>query len=481
MNQKNKMKKQNNQNLAAKIMSVVIAILLWSYVMTIENPDERKVIRNIRVKFLNSESLMDSGNQLMSPEQQFVNVTLRGKKNELDKVIADMISATVDLEGYGPGSKRIPIDVNLEGISNLVNVEGISPNSLLVNIDSIVTRDFEVRVDTKGNPKENYMTGEYQISSPKVQVTGAASQIGNIESIRTSIDIEAKDKGFTVTNPLYALGVNGEKLSNITMKPDVVAISVPIYKTVVVPIEPATFGSLPVDYATTKMTVNPPTVSLKIIDDSVALPKTIKTEPINMEELVNSDEKMLNLVIPEGIEAIDNSQNYTLNYQIQKYIKRTFAVSKMQIKFDKLPQDMVIDENSITTIVDVTVRGYEKELKDMSASQINLTVDLENAVEGENVFNLKLNPDENSSISLVGTPQIKIEIHKKNKPQETIEEPREENDENIDNNEIPTEDEKIENEEANENKDNQNNEENKNEEGKKDEDKDENENPDDKN
>ena len=285
--------------------------------MTIENPDERRVIRNIRVKFLNAETLRDSDNQLMTPDEQFVNVTLRGKKNELERVSPDMISATIDLQGYEAGSKRIPIDVNPEGLSSLVNIEGVSPSSILVNIDKVVSRDFEVVVDTKGNPEENYMKGDYQLSSPKVQVTGAASQIGIIDSIKTSIDIDGKNKGFTVTNPLYAVGANGERLTNVTMKPDVVTISVPIYKTVVVAIEPSTFGNLPIDFETTKMSVNPPTISLKLIDENAVVPKTIKTEPINMEELVNSDEKVLKLIIPEGIEPIDNSQVYTLNYQIK--------------------------------------------------------------------------------------------------------------------------------------------------------------------
>ncbi|MFR7864299.1 MAG: YbbR-like domain-containing protein, partial [Streptococcus salivarius] len=154
---KNNQKNHKNQKLVAKIMSRVIAVLLWSYVMTIDNPDERRVIRNVRVKFLNADLLRDSDNQLMTQEDQFVNITLRGKKNELEKVRADMINASVDLEGYGAGNTRIPIDVNLEGVSSLVSVDTISPPSIIVNIDKIVSRDFEVQVDTKGNPKENYM------------------------------------------------------------------------------------------------------------------------------------------------------------------------------------------------------------------------------------------------------------------------------------------------------------------------------------
>ncbi|MFR1324676.1 MAG: YbbR-like domain-containing protein, partial [Ezakiella massiliensis] len=216
---KNNQKNHKNQNLVAKIMSLVIAVLLWSYVMTIENPDERRVIRNVRVKFLNADLLRDSDNQLMTQEDQFVNITLRGKKNELEKVRADMINASVDLEGYGAGNTRIPIDVNLEGVSSLVSVDTISPPSIIVNIDKIVSRDFEVQVDTKGNPKENYMKGDNQLSSPKVQVTGAASQIGIIDSIRTNIDVDGKEKGFTVTNPLYAVDANGNRLSNVSIKP----------------------------------------------------------------------------------------------------------------------------------------------------------------------------------------------------------------------------------------------------------------------
>ncbi|WP_099951092.1 CdaR family protein [Ezakiella peruensis] len=444
---KNNQKNRKNQNLVAKIMSLVIAVLLWSYVMTIENPDERKIIRNVRVKFLNADLLRDSDNQLMTQEDQFVNITLRGKKNELEKVRADMINASVDLEGYGAGNTRIPIDVNLEGVSSLVSVDTISPPSIIVNIDKVVSRDFEVQVDTKGNPMENYMKGDNQLSSPKVQVTGPASQIGIIDSIRTNIDVDGKEKGFTVTNPLYAVDANGNRLSNVSIKPDVVTISVPIYKTAVLVIEPSTVGNLPVDFETTLMHVNPPTIAVKIIDENAIVPKTIKTEPINMEELVSSDEKMLTPIIPEGMEAIDPSISYSLTYQIQKYTTKRFAVDKSQIKFENLPEHLSIDLSSLPTIVDITVRGYEKELKALNTGDVVLAVNLENAELGEESYNLKLQIKDKPSLSLTGAPKIKLNIIGKENSEETPEEkpdekPGEENGEGTEENNENKENEK---------------------------------------
>ena len=107
---KTNLNKFKDNNMLAKILSLVIAILLWSYVMGVENPNETITIRNVRVNFQNMESLEQKGLILLSPSEQFVNIKISGKKNDLDKIRQGSIYATADLEGYGVGDSRVRVD-----------------------------------------------------------------------------------------------------------------------------------------------------------------------------------------------------------------------------------------------------------------------------------------------------------------------------------------------------------------------------------
>ena len=76
MMKKLNLSKFKDNNMIAKILSLVIAILLWSYVMGVENPNESITIRNVRVNFQNMDSLEQKGLILLSPSEQFVNTKI---------------------------------------------------------------------------------------------------------------------------------------------------------------------------------------------------------------------------------------------------------------------------------------------------------------------------------------------------------------------------------------------------------------------
>lgn len=77
------MEKRNN-NLSLKLATLVVAILLWSYVMSEVNPIIRKEFKNITVNYLNVQSLERQGLVIMSPESAKVNVEITGKKKEVE-------------------------------------------------------------------------------------------------------------------------------------------------------------------------------------------------------------------------------------------------------------------------------------------------------------------------------------------------------------------------------------------------------------
>ena len=100
------MSKEKENNITVKIFALVIAIILWSYVMSEVNPKITKEFRNIDVNFTNLDALDEASIVLVEPEELKINVKVTGRRSDVIKLTEDDIIAKTDLSGYTEGNKK---------------------------------------------------------------------------------------------------------------------------------------------------------------------------------------------------------------------------------------------------------------------------------------------------------------------------------------------------------------------------------------
>lgn len=419
---KKNLQKIKDNNMLAKIFSLIVAILLWSYVMGVENPSESITIRNVRVNFQNVDGLERKGLILLNPTEQFVNIRISGKKNDLDKIRQGSVYATADLEGYGQGDSRVRVDTRFESNPGTVQVESVTPRDILVSIDRMITKTMKVSIDTKGRPAENYIVGDVSTSTPEVKLKGPQNLLDKVRGVVTSLDITGKKEPFTVSNPIKAVDEAGNEIVAVESTPSVIDISVPIFKTVIVPIELKTKGNLPALRKIKSYDISPGTITLKVLKD-VEIPKVITTEEVDVSNVENNSNIKLKLNIPEGLVPVDETVNYNLNILFDNYAIRRVEVNKDQIEFKNLPDGLTLDESSINSAYTVDIKGVEDKVTKLDASKLKFVCDLGNAHPGNQLYELLLdkNPDE---ISLNNPVTIELNV-KENKEGEQSEDKNE--------------------------------------------------------
>src|SRR5690606_24592870 len=133
------MSKRND--ITAKIFALIIAIILWSYVMDRENPIRPAEIRNVTVAFSNVSALERQNLVIMEPHEVTVNVRVEGATNELnkDRFTARNIVAQVDLSGYGEGQVKVPVTVGLINQGQTVRVLNWEPKEILFTLDKRIS------------------------------------------------------------------------------------------------------------------------------------------------------------------------------------------------------------------------------------------------------------------------------------------------------------------------------------------------------
>ena len=105
---KTKIKDTLLSNLGLKLLSLVVAAVLWFVVVNVENPETRKNF-TVNVTFTNEASLAEQNLYYKVNGTGTVKVTLRGKSSIIEKLSTSDISAVAVLSRREEG--KVPVDI----------------------------------------------------------------------------------------------------------------------------------------------------------------------------------------------------------------------------------------------------------------------------------------------------------------------------------------------------------------------------------
>lgn len=403
------MEKRNN-NLSLKLATLVVAILLWSYVMSEVNPIIRKEFKNVTVNYLNVQSLERQGLVIMSPQSAKVNVEITGKKKEVDEVLASNIYAEVDLTGYGEGQVRVPITVKLLNNTADVIVSNISPQEILFTLEKTIPKEITITPETIGEMDEKYVVGDIVSEPETIIIRGPRSWVNEVDRAVATVDVTNKTKDFTDTVPIKLLNSEGEEVVGVEKEPSFAKLTVPILQTKELPVELVIEGDAPENTSITNILLNPSTVKVKGYEQDLNLLENIKTKPVDINLLLDTNMIEVELDLPEGIELVDPTIKVSATYPLEEMIEKTFEIKLSEMKIINLSQDLKLDDESLEKSVKVTVKGLKNIIDEINKDDLTPTVDLDNLTEGTHQVTLTWPTVDNIVISKVDPETIYINL-----------------------------------------------------------------------
>lgn len=203
-----------------KLLALIITLGLWYGVTSQRVPASRR-LSGVQLSFLRRDDVEISNDPLKSVE-----VTLQGRKNDIDHLTANNLVATVDVSSYRLGDRvvrltRESVSLNLpEG----VRVENIEPGSVALRLERRVERELEVAARLEGKVPEGYEMRGVEITPPRVRVRGPESRVNMLDKAPTeTIPLDGQRESFNW--PQTAIEMLDPKI--VTLDP-VVAVRVEI-------------------------------------------------------------------------------------------------------------------------------------------------------------------------------------------------------------------------------------------------------------
>ena len=306
------MNNKNDRKLIA--LSVLVAVIMWAFVMTSTNPSLSKTVRGVPLNIKNQEVMQKEGYALVGKDEiSSVNVKVEGSRSDLASLSSDDLVASVDLGVPTEGIKTLNIKV--DGPSG-IKVESTNPSNVNFKIEKIVKKDLPVEIKIPDKLKESKIINVSEQSTKKITVSGLRKNIDKVDKIILNIGKDEYLDGKIHDIEARPIDKSGKTVANVDLSQNDVSISFDVLQSKEVEIELDYEESLPKNMEVIEKKYSPNKVVIKGEKSIIDKIDKIKTEKIDLTNLKNNEfEKSLELVVPEVVE-INDGDNF-----INVYIK----------------------------------------------------------------------------------------------------------------------------------------------------------------
>lgn len=267
------MKRKWTRNLSLKLVSLVVAFLIWIVIDNIDNPTRSRLFRDVPIQVVNGESVteIDKVYDIVSAESVVLKVTER--KSVLDNLSSGDFSVTADMENLNE-MNTVPLTVTCS--NPLVSWDEImvEPSSMKVRLEQKKQSEFVVNVSVSGQPEKGYEVGKTEIVQGKtVQIAGPESMLNRIGQVVAPISVARISNDQRISSTLTVYDKNGDPMqmnrlqvkdsNGVLLAENVVMVDVTLWEVRNdIPVEIDVVGTPIEGYQLAGVTMMPETVSL---------------------------------------------------------------------------------------------------------------------------------------------------------------------------------------------------------------------------
>lgn len=221
------------------LIALVVSMALWGYVLMSENPAREKRVDGVRVSFeAGSEADLAARNLVVRGDISeiipSVSVTVETTLNDLQRFNnvrdgSDIVNATISLRNVNHAGEYT---LDIVATSTIGSVISVSPATVVLDIDELVSRMIPINYTFSGELPEGYWMDAPVLSNPTVNIRGAKGDIQRAEeavcvipldncreSINRSFELELYDADNKPIDDSASIGLLPSVIVSMTVLP----------------------------------------------------------------------------------------------------------------------------------------------------------------------------------------------------------------------------------------------------------------------
>ncbi len=292
-----------------KVVSLLVSIILWFYIIIVIDPSVDITLRDIPVRYTNQDILSDNGLCIVNENKPTVTVKIRGSRKKLASIDEKNVYATVDVSNITKkGKSSLPIGLSIPyEYSEIVSKK---PYNAELIIDEVSTKEVEITVVKPHNVANGYIAGPAETSDKEVKLSGSLSLLEDIGGAAVVLNYDNRNADITDTAKIRLIDKSGKTIEDKSYIYEVIEMDItetqiycPVFKLKTVPVR--LDANAEAELANYKVTIQPSNVTVYGETELLNTISEIYTERFSVDDVTGEEKGSVKIVIPEGVSMRD--------------------------------------------------------------------------------------------------------------------------------------------------------------------------------
>lgn len=360
------------------LISILMAITLWGYVVVFVNNEHTTTIHDVPINMQYRASAYQSmGLDVIEMNITSVDVSVTGPRSVTGDLTADDIIVYPSITGIdGPGSYTFVLTSDkTSNISNFT-INSYSHDNVVVRLDRLTSKEFPVEVDISSIVVDSdYMADRPTTNPSTVTITGPEYKINSIDRVvAATITTETLSQTAVLPSKISLYDESGGLIDDklLSMNVAEVDITIPIMKEVTLPVK-VEYVNVPAGFDTgiLHQSLSAKGIRLSVPSQAASSLTDFVVGYIDLSTLKTGEKYVFDLKLPTGYRSLDEVTQISAVISGDNLAEKVINVSEI-----KILNDADGDIQLLTKVINnVSVIGEKSAVEKLSAGGVIAQID----------------------------------------------------------------------------------------------------------
>lgn len=359
------------------VLSIVIAVALWLFVVNEVNADASDTIHNVPIS-VTGESVLES-RDLMITDQDITSMDIKlvGNRNALVQLTRDSITVTADVSSIneaGEYALRCSVAAPNSNAGGTISV--IERDTYLVQftVENKVKKTIPVEGIFTGSVADGYQAESFIFSPSSIEIVGPSSLIDSIECARVTLNADELKATYSGILPYEFLSADGSEIGaeEVEAAASNVYVVYPIVMVKELMIRPAFLagGGATEDHVSYELSHE--SIHVSGDEEDIADLTDLVLGPIDLSKVGTTGSFTYPILLPTGVTNESGFAEVSVSVKVIGLTTKNFETDNIELI--NIPDGFYAE--TVTQSLKVTVRGSRETVETVTASKIQVVADL---------------------------------------------------------------------------------------------------------
>ena len=360
------------------LLSVAIAVGLWVYVITVEQPESEETYYDIPVVLQNESVLAERGLMIVS-ERPTVTLQLSSTRTNLNQLNENNINVIVNVNSVvTPGTHELLYSVSYPGNipAGSITRRNSKPDMITLKVENRITKPVPVVPVYSGSVPEGMLADKENalLDYTTIEVSGPESVVEQITQAVIAVDLQDQTETIAQEYVYTLCNDAGEPVNSqwVTTNAEVVNLTLQIKRVKEIELKVTVVAGGGASEQTTAVDIQPSIIRISGSDALLENLDVLDLGTINLGELTGDTVMNLPIILPDGITNETGITEATVEVKFPNLRTTSLVVDNIQMV--NVPEGM--EAELVTQQLEVKLRGPASLIENIQQDNVIITVDL---------------------------------------------------------------------------------------------------------